>query len=108
MLTKLNFKVITASDGAAALIEVAENQAKLRVVITDLRMPNMDGLALVRVLKAKLPEAAIIVASGKMNDLETDEFKNLGVDAQLKKPFTLEKLAATLKEVFRHRYHPVV
>jgi CheY-like chemotaxis protein len=101
MLTKLNFKVITASDGAAALIEVAENQAKLRVVITDLRMPNMDGLALARVLKAKLPDAAIIVASGKMNDLETDEFKKLGVDAQLKKPFTLEKLAATLKEVFQ-------
>jgi two-component system cell cycle sensor histidine kinase/response regulator CckA len=100
MLTKLNFKVITASDGAAALIEVAENQAKLRVVITDLRMPNMDGLALVRVLKAKLPEAAIIVASGQMNDLETDEFKKLGIDAQLEKPFTLEKLAATLKEAF--------
>jgi CheY-like chemotaxis protein len=101
MLTKLNFKVITASDGAAALIEVTENQAKLRVVITDFRMPNMDGLALVRVLKAKLPQAAIIVASGKMGDLETDEFKKLGVDAQLKKPFTLEKLAATLKEVFQ-------
>ncbi len=103
MLTKLNFKVITASDGAAALIEVAENQAKLRVVITDLRMPNMDGLALVQVLKAKLPQAAIIVASGKLSDLETDEFKKLGVDAQLKKPFTLEKLAATLKEVFQHK-----
>jgi PAS domain S-box-containing protein len=101
MLTKLNFKVLTASDGAAALIQVAENQAKLRVVITDLHMPNMDGLALMRVLKAKLPQAAIIVASGKTNALATGEFKKLGINAQLEKPFTLEKLVATLKKVFR-------
>jgi signal transduction histidine kinase len=99
VLAKLNFKVLTASDGTAALIQVAENQAKLRVVITDLHMPNMDGLAFVRILKAKLPQAGIIIASGEIGESATREFNKLGVDAQLEKPFTMEKLIATLKKV---------
>ncbi len=100
VLTQLNFKVLTAADGTTALIQVAENQADLRAVITDLHMPHMDGLAFVRVLKGRLPQVGIIVVSGRLDEREADEFKQLGVHALLDKPFTQEKLVAALKTIF--------
>ena len=100
VLTALNFKVITAGDGTEALVQVAEKRAELRAVITDLHMPHMDGLSLVRVLRARLPQAGIIVVSGRLDEREANEFKALGVSALLDKPFTQEKLVAALKTVF--------
>ena len=100
VLTALNFKVLTAADGTAALIQVAENQADLRAVITDLHMPQMDGLSFVRVLKGRLPQVGIIVVSGRLDEREADEFKQLGVHALLDKPFTQEKLVAALRTIF--------
>jgi len=102
VLTRENFKVLTALDGASALIQVAEHQADLRVVITDQHMPNMDGLAFARVLKAKLPRAGIIVVSGKMDMATGNQFKELGVVAILEKPFNPEQLLATLEASFKH------
>ena len=101
VLTSLNFKVLTAANGVEALVQVAEKRAELRAVITDLHMPNMDGLTFVRVLKSMLPEAGIIVASGRMEEREANEFKALGVVALLDKPFTQEKLEEALKIVFQ-------
>jgi PAS domain S-box-containing protein len=100
LLTELNFKVLTAADGADALIQVSENQAELRAVITDINMPNMDGIDFARVLKAKLPRAGIIVASGEINEQTSSEFKHLGVLAMLEKPFTSEQLIETLRDFF--------
>ena len=101
VLTSLNFKVITAANGTEALVQVAEKRTELRAVITDLHMPNMDGLTFVRVLKSLVPEAGIIVASGRMEEREANEFKALGVIALLDKPFTQEKLEEALKVIFQ-------
>ena len=100
VLTKLNFKVLTAADGTAALIQMAENRTELRAVITDLHMPHMDGLSFARVLKGRLPQTGIIVVSGRLDEREANEFKQLGVHALLDKPFTQEKLVAALKLIF--------
>jgi CheY-like chemotaxis protein len=93
----LNFKVLTASDGTEALTQVAENRTDLRVVITDLHMPHMDGLSFVRVLKHMLPAAGIIVASGRLDERDRGEFKTLGISAVLDKPFTQDDLVVALK-----------
>ena len=100
LLTELNFKVLTAADGADALIQVSENQAELRAVITDINMPNMDGIDFARVLKAKLPHAGIIVASGAIVEQTREELEHLGVLAMLEKPFTSEQLIETLRDFF--------
>ena len=100
VLTELNFKVLTASDGTEALIQVADHRADLRAVITDVHMPHMDGLTLVRLLKRMLPQAGLIVTSGRMDEREEHEFKSLGVAALLDKPFTQQALLEALKSVF--------
>jgi two-component system cell cycle sensor histidine kinase/response regulator CckA len=101
LLTGLNFKVLTAADGASALIQVSENQADLRAVITDINMPNMDGLDFARVLKAKLPGAGVIVVSGKIDEPTRSEFKRLNVFAMLDKPFVAEQMIEILRNFFK-------
>lgn len=92
VLTALNLQVLTAEDGTEALVKVSEHRADIRLVITDLHMPHLDGLNFVRVLRRMLPQVRVIVASGRMEEREEKEFGTLGVSALLAKPFTQEKL----------------
>ncbi len=97
VLRRLNFKPLTATDGADGLIQVAEHRKELRAIITDLHMPHMDGLAFVRALRRMLPDIPVVVASGRMEDALAGEFKLLGVTSRLDKPFTEGQLAEALK-----------
>lgn len=97
VLTALNFKVITASEGTDALIQVASKRSELSAVITDLHMPYMDGLQFLKAVQHMLPDAGIIVASGQMDEKERSEFRYLGVSGLLDKPFTQEALVKALK-----------
>jgi CheY-like chemotaxis protein len=99
VLSAMNFQVITASDGTEALMHVAEKRADLRAVITDLHMPNMDGLAFVRVLRHMMPSVGIVVSSGRLDERERNEFGELGVTAILEKPFSQDKLVEALGSV---------
>lgn len=101
VLTALNFKVLTAASGTEALIQVTERRTELRAVITDLHMPGMDGLTFVRLIKGRLSQAGIIVASGRLDQREAQAFKQLGVSALLDKPFVQEQLVSALKTVFQ-------
>ncbi len=97
VLTALNFVVVTAVDGTDGLIQAADRRGALRAVITDLHMPDMDGLGFVRALKRIAPDVGVIVASGHLEEPEMAEFKRLGVDVILDKPFTQEKLESALR-----------
>ncbi len=100
VLTSLGFQVISAADGTEAITEVANRQVDLRAVITDVHMPHMDGYTFVQVLKHMVPKAGIIVASGLMEEKESQQFRKLGISAILDKPYTQEKLVEALKAIF--------
>ncbi|WP_395736888.1 PAS domain S-box protein [Prosthecobacter sp.] len=99
VLQRLNFKPVTAADGAEGLQLAMRHQADLRVVITDLHMPHMDGLAFVRVLRLLMPKLPVVVASGRMEDPQAAEMEALGVTRRLDKPFTEGQLAHVLEEL---------
>jgi nitrogen-specific signal transduction histidine kinase/CheY-like chemotaxis protein len=101
VLSSLGFKVLTAKDGTEALIYVGEKRAELSLIITDLHMPHMDGLGLVRLLRRTAPAIPVIVASGRMEDDFATEFRSLGVTVFLDKPFTQEMLIAAIKKARR-------
>ena len=95
----MTVKPLTATDGADGLIQVVEHRSELRAIITDLHMPHMDGLAFVRALRRMLPDIPVVVASGRMEDALTAEFKTLGVMSSMDKPFTEVQLAEALKNL---------
>ncbi len=97
VLRRLNFQPLTAVDGAEGLVRAAQHQADLRVVITDLHMPHMDGLVFVRALRRNLPVIPVVVASGRMEESVAREFSLLGVSQVVDKPFTEAQLARALQ-----------
>ena len=99
VLQRLNFKVVTATDGVDGLMQLAEHRTELRVIVTDLHMPHMDGRAFVRALRRMLPDIPVVVASGRMEDAVAGEFKTLGVTQLLRKPFTENQLSEVLKNL---------
>ena len=92
LLQRYGYEVITASDGAHGLLRFCENRERVRLVVTDLMMPVMDGRALILELTRTQPGLPIVVHSGAGDGPGLDELKQLGVRAFLSKPYTPEDL----------------
>ncbi|MCU1289454.1 MAG: two-component hybrid sensor and regulator [Acidobacteria bacterium] len=95
-LEKFGYRVLTAGDGTEALAVFAEHKNGIALVLTDMAMPHMDGLATIRVLKKLNPSLNIIAASGLSSPEQLAEINALGVDFFLSKPFTAEKLLTSV------------
>ncbi len=90
------YQVRTAEDGAAASREL--DRSKYDVVITDLKMPNMGGLDLLREIERKSPEAVTIVMTG-FGTVETaiDAMKR-GAHDYVLKPFKVEQVLEIVRQ----------
>jgi len=99
VLQRLNFKPLTATDGADGLMQATQNRRELKAIITDLHMPHMDGLAFVLALRRDFPDIPVMVASGRLENDVAEKFRSLGVTNRLDKPFTEIHLAEALKKL---------
>jgi CheY-like chemotaxis protein len=75
-----------ARDGEEALEEIGDDPPDL--VITDIRMPGMDGYELVRKLKERSPETPVLAISGYVSDADIVDYE---FDAFLEKPMNLKE-----------------
>jgi CheY-like chemotaxis protein len=88
--------VLTAANGAEALTLL--ETAKVDVLVSDIRMPVMGGVALVRrVFELELDIPSIIFVSG-YGDVETREMYGLGVEALMEKPLSRKDFIRTLEK----------
>lgn len=87
------FEVVTAVDGLHALDEL--KVARFDVIITDINMPNMNGIELVKALRANEDTKAVpVLVLTILNTRDKkDEAKAAGANAWLEKPFEPEVLA---------------
>jgi PAS domain S-box-containing protein len=100
-LEKFDYKVLTASDGTDALAVYAAHRDEIDLVLTDIAMPYMDGVAEIRALRKMDPLLKIIAASGLTTTEQSADLQSLNVNAFLSKPYTAEKLLTTLAEILR-------
>lgn len=99
MLESMHYKVVDASDGRAALDCLHAPDASFALIISDVVMPDIGGLALARTLRQEGNTLPIILISGHPLDEETDDLQSLGVAAWLPKPCPAEQLAQTIAAV---------
>ena len=95
-LEKHGYVPIVARDGAAAVAVYVQNPG-VRLVITDVAMPAVDGVALTRVLRQMNPTLPIIVCTGHTAQGRANELKMLDVEI-LAKPFTRERLLKAVSD----------
>jgi PAS domain S-box-containing protein len=97
ILTALGFRVRVAVDGVSALSALAEPMNAIDGVITDLHMPNMDGIELARKIAVAYPNLGVILASGRIDRTELATITDAPFVAHLEKPFTIERLSEALR-----------
>jgi PAS domain S-box-containing protein len=100
-LQTFGYNVLTATDGAEGVAVFAEHSHTIRVVITDMMMPVMDGGAAIRALKRMSPDIKIIAVSGVTQGEQGGPASDAGAQVVLTKPFTAMTLLTTLSEVMR-------
>jgi CheY-like chemotaxis protein len=87
-LTAEGFEVVLARNGNEALEEIM-NHPDIAVLFTDLRMPTMNGLELIRHIRSIMSEVLVVVISGFLDSLKEAEGQDLAlIDETLEKPFT--------------------
>lgn len=90
LLESEGFQAVVAQDGTEALERYRQHPGEIQLVITDIMMPNRDGISLIRELKTLNPELGILALSG----VSTQGEKALAAGANyfLPKPFNLEEI----------------
>ena len=95
------YEVLEATDGKRAVKESLVQQVDL--VITDLVMPEQEGIETIQALRRVVPGIKIIAISGAFHGQFLRTAQLLGADAVLNKPLSIELLLATVAEVLKPR-----
>ncbi|HZN02370.1 MAG TPA: response regulator, partial [Candidatus Polarisedimenticolia bacterium] len=96
-LTECGYRCDTAEDGCAALEHL--RRSPCRLLISDVDMPRLDGVGLLKQVKAVAPDTAVILLTG-MHDFDTAlQSMRLGASDYLTKPFHLEQVRLTVERV---------
>jgi len=98
MLEHFGFKVLTAGDGIEAVNIFRDRQADIRLVLTDLSMPRMNGWETLKALRKIRPDIPVILASGydEARAMSGDHTDNPQVF--LSKPYQMATLRAALNK----------
>lgn len=98
-LRNAGYQVVEATDGKDALSKL--NGSPVHMVITDLNMPNMDGISLIRALrgKASFKFVPIVMLTTESQATKKQEGKDAGATGWIVKPFKPEQLLAVVKKV---------
>lgn len=91
ILNLSGYKVITCRDGQSALSAVREG-INADLIITDYRMPGMDGLELITQLKKHVPSIPVIMSSVNMRSDIYEKALSLGIVEYMVKPVGLNEL----------------
>jgi len=90
VLTEAGYRVDTTASGREGMDRALSEDFDL--VMTDLRMPDMDGMDLVRTLKRERPGTAMVIITGYGTVPSAVEATRLGVMDYIEKPFTPERI----------------
>lgn len=90
---------VTAADGAEALDILIAEQGRFDLLLTDIRMPLMDGIALALAAKQQFPDLTIMLMTGYAEQRERAKSLEAIVAEVMSKPFTIAELRATVMRV---------
>ncbi len=99
-LKKEGYDVLEAIDGKDALTKM---NGSVKMLITDLNMPNMDGITLIKQVRSNpvYKFIPIIMLTTESQDSKKQEGKSAGATGWIVKPFKPEQLVAVVKKVLR-------
>ena len=100
-LERRNLRVIKTSDGETALEMI--RRTTVDVVALDMRMPGMDGIAVLQAIKAFDPAIEVVILTGHANVEAATEGLNKGAFDYLMKPLGIDELVFKLQDAYKAR-----
>jgi DNA-binding NtrC family response regulator len=97
ILAEKGYQVDTVESGQEGLQRALDEHFDL--VMTDLKMPDLDGMELVRTLRKERPETAIVIITGYGSIPSAIEATKLGVFDYIQKPFTPDEISSVVSRV---------
>lgn len=98
------FTLLTATNGLDA-VKLLKSKPSIDLVMTDLKMPRMDGFELLTYLKRNFPETPVILMTAYGTPKIEEIVKTIGVYGYLEKPLDINILAETIFKALNIRYH---
>jgi DNA-binding NtrC family response regulator len=96
------YQILTAYNGFDGLQSFEQYENSIDLVITDLVMPELSGVAVISILKKKYPEIPIIAITGWSMELAATRTK-IGADHVLEKPFEISDLDKLVSKLLIER-----
>jgi len=94
-----NYDVVGAADGRAALQAIEREADRFSLVITDLHLPGVDGLAVLKASRAANPAAYVVIVTGFASLDSAIQAVRLGAYDYLTKPFSLGQIDVVLQRI---------
>src|SRR6476660_2235158 len=92
ILRREGYDVITAANGVEALGGMEKSKGGVHTVITDLKMPGLDGMGLLKKLSADYPDVPVVMITAHGSVESAVEAVKLGAFDYLEKPFEQEQI----------------
>ena len=99
MLNQLGYNILEAQTGDEAVHLAQSTKEKIDLALLDIKLPDMAGEEVYQHITKLHPELKVIVCSGYSIDGPAQELLNLGAQAFIQKPFSLDYLSTKIKEV---------
>jgi CheY-like chemotaxis protein len=97
-LRALGYEVVACTTPQAALDAFTADPSGIDIVLTDYSMPDMNGFELAHRITKVSRGVPIVMVTGFVDDLDPDRLSASGIVAVLKKPTTVEEMAAVLRK----------
>lgn len=102
-LLNKEYQVITADNGREALEIIRSEKAHIDIIVSDIMMPEIDGIEMTKIIKGdiNISHIPVLLLTAKDTDEDRTEAYNVGADAYLTKPFRLSLLDARIHNLLR-------
>ena len=100
LLSKLGFTVVSAGDGTEAVEVFCRHKAEIRLVISDVSMPRMNGWETLIALRGIDPNIPVILVSGFSEEQVMEGIHSERPHAFLAKPYSLPALKEAINTIF--------
>ncbi|HTV41412.1 MAG TPA: PAS domain S-box protein [Candidatus Sulfotelmatobacter sp.] len=99
ILSRNGYRTVLAADGREGLSLYDQHRSEIKLVVSDLMMPEIDGPSFIRALREQQSNVKAIIITGLGEEGRIGDARAAGVDAILNKPFTAEQLLTQMKQL---------
>ena len=98
ILSREGYQITSVDDGPAALAYIKAN--KVDILISDMKMPGMDGFELLRIVKKEHPEIGVIIMTAFGDTYSVKDALLLGADEYVTKPFKSYEISLVVERAY--------